>query len=104
MSGAKAVMASEVQQKRFDSALDVPGSREPQSSLPGKTNGIGIRPRHKDYPGTGIGLAICQRIVERTGGRIWVEPEPGRGSMFLLTVPAEPNSLTPAVPCFNSLR
>ena len=50
--------------------------------------GIFKRLHSKDYSGSGIGLAICQRIVARYGGSIWVDSEPGRGATFHFTLPA----------------
>jgi signal transduction histidine kinase len=69
-----------------------------------RDNGIGIDPLYHDrifgifqrlhgreqYPGTGIGLALCRRILERHYGRLWVESEPGQGAAFCFTVPRHP--------------
>jgi signal transduction histidine kinase len=77
-------------------------TREPDGwRLSVADNGVGVDPAHRErifgmfhrahghgeHPGSGVGLAICLRIVQRHGGRIWVEPRPEGGSVFHLTIP-----------------
>lgn len=108
-------MLTQLYENLLANALKFNGGREPEIELTSeKTNhgwvlgvrdrGIGLKPEHTDlifapfsrlhgteeYEGSGIGLAICRKAVERHGGAIWVESEFGKGAHFKFTLPTEP--------------
>ena len=90
----------------------------PEWTISIQDNGIGFEPENasavfapfkrlhtaEEYPGTGVGLSICRRIVEAQGGRIWAESELGKGATFFFTLPVQPQQSLEYTPPINSPR
>jgi light-regulated signal transduction histidine kinase (bacteriophytochrome) len=96
------LIANGIKFSRYSPIINISSrTEENQYIFSFKDEGIGIEPQYFDkifeifkrllpreqYEGTGIGLAICKRIVENHGGKIWVESEPEKGSVFHFTIP-----------------
>ncbi len=108
---ADGLLLVQVFQNLLANAIKFAGEREPRVHVSAarhngewivsvRDEGIGLDPRHAreafeifrrlhpGVPGTGVGLAICQRVIERHGGRIWVDSRPGQGAVFSFSLPA----------------
>jgi PAS domain S-box-containing protein len=97
------LVGNAIKYRKADAAPRIKISAEPRRTaclFSVEDNGQGMDPKYserifqplrrlhgKEVPGSGIGLAICKKIVDRYGGRIWVESEPGKGSTFRFTIP-----------------
>ena len=123
---AEEVMLTQVFQNLISNSIKYHGEEPPrihisaQKNVEGwlfavRDNGIGIDPQDatrvfgmfrrlhgNEIPGTGIGLALCKKIVERKGGRIWVESEAGTGATFKFTIPMAKGSARPWGPAVES--